>query len=141
MSRWGDSITELSGRLARRLAGALRLQLQPLGLQPAQYAALAEIEAREGLTQAELVARLEVEQPGVARTLAGLVAGGWIERSALGRGRAQGLWLTERARAVLPRAHAVVRASDQAALGELSRTERAHLLDQLSQILAAPQVS
>lgn len=122
-----------SAQLARLIANRLREGLTPLGLLPAQYIALAEISRAEGMTQKDLVERLDLEQPGVARTLAGLEAMGWIERRAM-KGRSQGLHLTERARTTLPRANEVAAAIDRAALSALSRTERSHLLDQIEEV-------
>jgi DNA-binding MarR family transcriptional regulator len=103
---------------------------------PAQVAALIEIGRAEGLTQKDLVERLDVEQPGVARTLNGLEADGWITRQALA-GRSQGLYLTDRARAVLPEASRLSAEINRQALSELSRTEQAHLIDRLGEIVAA----
>jgi len=126
-------------QLARQIANELREGLTPLGLLPAQFTALAEISAAEGLTQKDLVERLGLEQPGVARTLGGLEAMGWIERRAGRNGRSPGLYLTERARTALPRAAQVAAEIDRRALVELSRTERALLLDQLGELAAASQ--
>lgn len=124
-------------QLARQFANELREGLTPLGLLPAQFTALAEISAAEGLTQKELVERLGLEQPGVARTLGGLEAMGWIERRAGRSGRSPGLYPTERTRATLPRAAQIAAEIDRRALIELSRTERALLLDQLGALAAA----
>lgn len=129
-----ETLSYLSAQLARHLSNRLREGLVPLGLLPAQFTALAEIAHDEGLTQKQLVERLDLEQPGVARTLAGLEAMGWIERRAL-KGRAQGLYLTDRARAVLPRAREVMVEIDRDALYCLTRTERANLLDVLSELI------
>jgi DNA-binding MarR family transcriptional regulator len=123
-----------AAQLARLVSLLLRERLAPLGVQPAQAAALIEIGQAEGLTQKELVARLEVEQPGVARTLNGLEAEGWIRREALA-GRAQGLHLTDKARAVVPEAARISAEIDRLALAELSRTERANLLDALDELV------
>ena len=125
------------GMLNRNLTNAMRTALAPFELHPAQFTALAEIALREGLTQSELSVRLDLEQPGVARTLAGLEAQGWIERGSAGRGRAQSLYLSDRSRGVLDRARDAVAAADAAALSGLSRTERAHLIDQLQQLAGA----
>jgi hypothetical protein len=46
-------------------------------------------------------------------------------------GGAQGLYLTQRARDVLPKALDAVQGLNRDALRELSRTEREHLLDAL----------
>ena len=131
-----ETLFHVASQLTRRLANTVREGLAPLGLLPAQFTALAEIAEREGLTQAELATRLELEQPGVARTLAGLVDEGWIEKSSL-KGRAQGLYLSDKARAVLPDAAVAVARADRAALASLSRTEAAQLIDGLSELVAA----
>jgi DNA-binding MarR family transcriptional regulator len=131
-----DTIGFHAAQLARLIAIRLRDALTPLGLMPAQVAALIEIGRAEGLTQKELVERLDVEQPGVARTLNGLEADGWITRQALA-GRSQGLYLTDRARAVLPEASRLSAEINRQALSELSRTEQAHLIDRLGEIVAA----
>ncbi len=132
-----ETLFHVTSQLTRRLANHLREALAPLGLHPAQFTALAEIGEREGLTQAELVTRLDLEQPGVARTLAGLEAEGWIEKASLGKGRAQGLYLSDKARAVLPEAANAAARADRAAMATLTRTEAAHLLDGLSELAEA----
>jgi len=128
-----ETIGFQAAQLARLIGLRLRDALAPLGLMPAQAAALIEIGAQPGLTQKELVERLEVEQPGVARTLNGLEAEGWIFRESRG-GRAQGLYLSDRAAEVVPEAAAVTAAINQAALAELSRTERANLIDAIEEL-------
>ena len=131
-----ETLGYLTAQLARLGANRLREGLTPLGLLPAQFTALAEIATAEGMTQKELVQRLGLEQPGVARTLGGLEALGWLERRSLA-GRSQGLHLTERARSVLPRALEIAASLDRSATASLSRTERAQLLDQLGQLAHA----
>lgn len=134
-----ETLGFLSAQLARQLANRLREALIPLGLLPAQFTALAEIAKSEGLTQKDLVERLDLEQPGVARTLSGLEAMGWIERKSLGKGRAQGLYLTDRARTALPHASEVAARIDHHALASLTRTERALLLDQMLELATENQ--
>ncbi|MEQ1771674.1 MAG: MarR family transcriptional regulator [Devosia sp.] len=121
--------------MARLLSLRMRDALAPLGLMPAQFAALVEIGRAEGLTQKDLVERLDVEQPGVARTLTGLEADGWIRREAIA-GRSQGLHLTDKARDILPHAAETAERVNRRALAELSRTERDLLLDQLDELVA-----
>src|SRR3569623_3743055 len=130
-----DTIGFHAAQLARLVANRLREALLPLGEQPAQAAALIEIGRAEGRTQKELVERLDVEQPGVARTLNGLEADGWITRQAKA-GRAQGLYLTDKARALVPEATRVSADITRSALAELSRTEQAHLLDALGALIS-----
>jgi DNA-binding MarR family transcriptional regulator len=130
-----DTIGFQAAQLARLISLRLREALAPLGLMPAQAAALIEIGQRPGLTQKELVERLEVEQPGVARTLNGLEADGWIFRESRG-GRAQGLYLSDRAAAVVPDAMRVTAEINRTALAELSRTERNHLIDAIEELIS-----
>jgi DNA-binding MarR family transcriptional regulator len=130
-----DTIGFQSAQLARLISLRLREALAPLGLMPAQAAALIEIGQKPGLTQKELVERLEVEQPGVARTLNGLEADGWIFRESRG-GRAQGLYLSDRAAAVVPDAVRVTAEINRTALAELSRTERNHLIDAIEELIS-----
>jgi DNA-binding MarR family transcriptional regulator len=124
-----------AAQLSRLVSLRLRDALVPLGLMPAQAAALIEIGRRPGLTQKELVERLEVEQPGVARTLNGLEADGWIFRESRG-GRAQGLYLSDRAATVVPEAAKVTAEINRTVLGELSRTEQANLLDAIEELIS-----
>jgi DNA-binding MarR family transcriptional regulator len=124
-----------AAQLSRLVSLRLRDALAPLGLMPAQAAALIEIGRKPGLTQKELVERLEVEQPGVARTLNGLEAEGWIFRESRG-GRAQGLYLSDRAAAVVPEAAKVTADINRRILGELSRTEQANLLDAFEELIS-----
>src|SRR3954469_2477767 len=96
-----DTIGFQAAQLSRLISNRLRDALAPLGVLPAQAAALIEIGAAEGLRRRELVERAEVEQPGVARTLNTLEAEGWVTRQSRA-GRSQGLYLTDKARAVVP---------------------------------------
>jgi len=131
-----DTIGFHAAQLARLLANRLRDALAPLGVQPAQAAALIEIGRAEGLTQKELVERLDVEQPGVARTLNGLEAEGWITRQAK-IGRSQGLYLTDKARAVVSDAARITAEVNRTALSELSKTESNHLIDRLGEVISS----
>ena len=123
-----------AAQLSRLVSLRLRDALAPLGLMPAQAAALIEIWRKPGLTQKELVERLEVEQPGVARTLNGLEAEGWIFRESRG-GRAQGLYLSDRAAEIVPKAADVTAEINRTALAELSRTERNNLIAAIEELI------
>lgn len=136
-----ETLFHVASLLTRQLANGLREALTPFGLHPAQFTALNEIAQREGLTQAELVTRLDLEQPGVARTLTGLEAEGWIEKASIGKGRAQGLYLSDKAKAVLPEATAAGALADRRAMKSLSKTEAAHLIDVLNELAAANRPS
>ena len=124
-----------AAQLSRLISLRLRDGLVPLGVMPAQAAALIEIGRQPGLTQKELVERLDVEQPGVARTLNGLEADGWIFRESRG-GRAQGLYLSDKAALVVPEAVRVMGEVNRRVLAELTRTEQANLLDAIEELIS-----
>jgi DNA-binding MarR family transcriptional regulator len=130
-----DTIGFQAAQLSRLIANRLRDGLAPLGLLPAQAAALIEIGAADGMTQKDLVEQLDVEQPGVARTLNTLEAEGWVTRQAKA-GRSQGLYLTDKARSVVPDAARITLDINRQALAEFSKTERAHLIDRLGEVIS-----
>jgi DNA-binding MarR family transcriptional regulator len=66
--------------LARLLARALRDLIAPLGVVPGQFAQLLALCEQDGLTQAELCERVQIEQPTMANTLARMQRDGLIER-------------------------------------------------------------
>jgi DNA-binding MarR family transcriptional regulator len=119
----------LTNHLARLFAQALHERVRPLGLAPAQFMTLLELWAEDGLTQRELVTRLDVEQATMANTLARMERDGLIvRRPHPADGRAQQVWLTAKARALEGPATAAARSVNQAALEGLSDDERRQLL-------------
>jgi len=66
--------------LARLLAQALRERVEPHGVVPGQFAQLLALYEQDGLTQAELCARVRIEQPTMANTLARMQRDGLIDR-------------------------------------------------------------
>ena len=116
----------LANHLARLFAQHLAAGIAPLGLAPAQFMTLLELWPEDGLTQAELCARLDVEQATMAGTLARMARDGLIERRAhpLDR-RAQTVHLTERARALQVPATAAAAAVNARALAALPEQDRA----------------
>lgn len=69
-----------ANHLARLLARALRDRIEPLGVVPGQFAQLRALYESDGLTQAELCARVQIEQPTMASTLARMERDGLIKR-------------------------------------------------------------
>lgn len=66
--------------LARLLAAALRDRIEPFGVLPGQFAQLLALYEQDGLTQSELCARVHIEQPTMANTLARMQRDRLIER-------------------------------------------------------------
>lgn len=126
----------LANHLARLFAIGLQQRIGPLGLAPAQFMTLLELWVRDGLTQAELVERLDVEQATMANTLARMARDGLIERRPHPDDRrAQQIWLTERARSLQGPATDAASAQNEAALAGLSKAERKELLKLMSRAI------
>jgi len=118
----------LTNLLARLFAQRLTEAIRPLGLAPAPFMTLLELWETDGLTQAELVARLAVEQATMAGTLARMERDGLIARQPHPTDRrAQTVHLTDRARALQGPATAAAAAVNARALGSLSEAEREEL--------------
>lgn len=66
--------------LARSLGHELRERIAPLGVMPGQFAQLLALYEQDGLTQAELCALVQIEQPTMANTLARMERDGLVER-------------------------------------------------------------
>jgi DNA-binding MarR family transcriptional regulator len=76
-----SSLGYLVNHLARLLAQALRDRIEPHGVVPGQFAQLLALYETDGLTQAELCARVQIEQPTMANTLARMERDGLITRT------------------------------------------------------------
>jgi len=112
-----EPIRDASRRLVREL-GFLRSGLANLDLPPSTVHALLEIDARDGITAAELGALLGLEKSSVSRMLRKLVAAGEVaERQAAADARAKPLSLTARGRATAAAIHGFARRQVTGALG------------------------
>lgn len=119
----------LANHLARQFHQALAARIAPLGLAPAQFMVLVELWAEPGLTQGELVRRLDVEQATMANTLARMARDGLIERRPVeGDRRARGVFPTARAAALEQPAKARAEQVNAVALAGLDPDERDSLL-------------
>ena len=130
----------LANHMARLFAQALATAIAPLGLAPAQFMTLLELWREDGLTQAALCARLDVEQATMAATLQRMQRDGWVERRPHAQDRrAQGVWLTDRAKAVRPAAEAAARGVNDRALSQLDVDQSAAFLTAMAAVIRALQ--
>jgi DNA-binding MarR family transcriptional regulator len=135
-----DSAGYLVNHLARLFARELQMRIKPLGLSTGTFPALLVLWESDGLTQRELIARLDVEQPTMTNTLARMERDGLIRRAKdPADGRAQRIWLTESARALEGPATAAAEAVNALALEQLSPEERAALLGLVRKVIAGLQ--
>ena len=126
----------LANHMARLFAVALSERLRPLGLAPAQFAILLELWARDGVTQKELVERLDLEQATVVNTLKRMERDGLIVREPHPvDGRSQLIFITERARSLEKEATQQAEAINAAALSCLSAAEQDQFLDMMRLVI------
>lgn len=110
--------------LARLLEYTLRERIKPFGVVPGQYAPLLALYETDGLTQAELCERVQVEQPTMANTLARMQRDGLITREPDPDDRRRSrVLLTPHARALEPQLAAAARGGNAAATRGLTDDE------------------
>lgn len=127
----------LANHLARLFAQGLQERIGPLGLAPAQFMTLLELWNEDGLTQKQLVERLDVEQATMANTLVRMERDGLVRRAPHpDDARAQQVWLEPKAHALHAPAIAAARAQNQLALGDLTDLERAQLITLMQRVVA-----
>lgn len=96
-----QSATYLAGQLARAFSRSLQKRAAVLGFSPGQFPVLLELWQEDGLTQKQLLDRLEVEQATLANTLARMERDGLIARKPHPRDkRAQIINLTDLGRSL-----------------------------------------
>lgn len=128
----------LINHLARIFFQSLAREIGPLGLAPGQFMVLLELWKEDGLTQRDLVARLDVEQATLANTLSRMERDGLIRRSPHpSDGRAQSIRLTERARRLEDPATKAADGINRRLLSELSAGERQGFLSTMRKVIAA----
>lgn len=133
-----DSAGFLVNHMARLFERALKERIQPLGLAPAQFMTLLELWEGDGLTQRDLVHRLDVEQATMANTLARMERDGLIVRRANPRdARSQTVHLTPKAAAMREPAIAAASAVNATALDGFSEKEQAAFLTGIRRTIAA----
>lgn len=126
----------LVNHLARLFARGLAARLGPIGLALGAFPALLELWQEDGLTQKDLVERLDIEQATMANTLARMERDGLVTRRRdEGDGRLQRIWLTDRARGLRQAAVAAALEENAARLAPLDETERALLLALMRRLL------
>lgn len=127
----------LVNHAARLFANGLQARIRPLGLAPAQFMTLLELWEEDGLTQKQLVQRLDVEQATMANTLTRMERDGLVRRKPHPTdGRAQLVYLTAKARSLEEPAKAAAAAQNALALNDLSAEETRQFLDLLTTVIA-----
>jgi len=132
-----DSATYLASLLAKSFSRALQERGQKLGFAPGQFPVLLELWSEEGLTQKQLLDRLDIEQATMANTLARMERDGLIHRKKHPTDkRAQQICLTDKARAMEAEAKAAAIAADQSLFSGFRHFERELMLEYMRMAIA-----
>lgn len=125
-----DSATYLTAQLARGFSRALQSRAAKLGFSAGQFPILIELWNEEGLTQRQLLDRVDVEQATMANTLARMERDGLIERRPHPQDRrAQLIFLTDKARGLKSEALEAATEADEALFEGFRRFEKELMLE------------
>ncbi|QWC56547.1 MarR family transcriptional regulator [Erythrobacter sp. 3-20A1M] len=126
----------LVNHLARMFERALAERIRPLGITPGVFPALLELWAGDGLTQKDLVNRLDIEQATIANTLARMERDGLIRRERdQADGRVQRVWLTKRGRSLRDPATQAADGVNRDMLASFSCEEQQRLIELMGQLV------
>lgn len=125
-----ESATYLSSLLAKGFSRSLLTRAADLGFSPGQFPVLIELWNEDGLTQREILDRLEIEQATLANTLARMERDGLIRREPHPKDkRAVRNFLTDKGRAIEADALTAAEEADQALFRGFRRFERELMLE------------
>ena len=129
----------LANHMARLFAQHLQRRIRPLGLATAQFPVLLALRDREaGLTQRQLVDRLDIEQATVANTLARMERDGLIRRTAHpDDARSRLVSLTRKGRKACAPAIAEAAEGNALAFADLDDEERERFVELMGRVVAS----
>ena len=131
-----DSATYLASQMAKAFARALQQRAARLGFSPGQFPILLELWSEDGLTQKQLLERVDIEQATMANTLSRMERDGLVERRPHPSDkRAQLIFLTEKAATIEVEAIGAATAADTDLLKDFRSFERELLLEYVRRIL------
>jgi DNA-binding MarR family transcriptional regulator len=132
-----DSALYLTSQLAKGLSRALQKRATALGFSPGQFPVLLALWHEDGLTQRQLLDRMEVEQATLANTLARMERDGLIlRRPHPSDRRAQIISLSERGRDLEQMAIEAAAQADDEIFAGFRRFERELLLEYMRMAIA-----
>lgn len=131
-----NSAGYLINHAARLCAIELRQQIAPLGLAPAQFMTLLELWREDGLTQKDLVDRLDVEQATMANTIARMERDGLIERRPHPEDRrARSIYMTQKAKSLEAPATRAANSVNENTLSIMSADEQKQFIDIMQRVV------
>ncbi len=131
-----DSAAYLASQLAKVFGRSLLQRASKLGFSPGQFPILLELWSEDGLTQKQLLERVDVEQATMANTLSRMERDGLVERRPHPSDkRAQLIFLTAKASDMRAEAIEAAMATDSELLRDFRNFERELLLEYIRRIL------
>ncbi len=131
-----DSAAYLASQMAKGFARSLQQRAVKLGFSPGQFPILLELWSEDGLTQKQLLERVDIEQATMANTLSRMARDGLVERRPHPSDkRAQQIFLTSRAAAMQAEAIEAAMATDTDLLKDFRQFERELLLEYIRRVL------
>jgi DNA-binding MarR family transcriptional regulator len=130
------SATYLAGQMAKGFARSLQKRSALLGFSPGQFPVLLELWQQDGLTQKQLLDKLEVEQATLANTLTRMERDGQIQRHPHPTDkRAQIITLTELGRDLERQALDAAADADAALFSGFRRFEQELMIEYMRMII------
>ncbi|WP_313614035.1 MarR family winged helix-turn-helix transcriptional regulator [Agrobacterium sp.] len=131
-----ESAAYLTAQLAKAFSRALHKKASALGFSPGQFPVLLELWNEDGITQRQLLDRLDIEQATLANTLVRMQRDGLIDRKPHPTDkRAQIIELTTHGRSLETQAIAAAQDADELAFSGFRRFERELLLEYVQRAL------
>ena len=131
-----NSVGYLVNNLARLLVEVLRKRIAPLGIVPGQFPTLLALWEKDGLTQKELLALVDIEQATLANTLTRMERDGLIIRKEHpADARARTIHLTEQGHSIRDEAYQTAMQINKEVLADLSDEETQEFLDYMRRVI------
>ena len=132
-----DSAGYLVNHMARLFARDLQQRISPLGIVVGQFPILLELWQKDGVSQKELLGKIDVEQATLANTLNRMERDGLVKRTKNPTdARAQLIWLTEKASGIRAEAYEAAQTVNAQALAGLNAEEQRQFLDLMHRVIS-----
>jgi len=132
-----NSAGYLVNHMARLFAKELQRRIVPLGIVVGQFPILLELWVKDGVSQKDLLAKIDVEQATLANTLNRMERDGLIKRTKNpADARAQLIWLTDKSSALRDNAYDSAQTVNAEALQVLNVSEQAQFMDYMRRVIA-----
>lgn len=127
----------LINHLARLFAKELQRRIQPLGIVTGQFPILLELWEKDGVSQRELLEKLDIEQATLANTLTRMERDGLITRTRHPHdARSQQIWLTDKASDIQSDAYQAAQQINSDSLAVLNSKDRMQFMQLMTKIIS-----